>query len=891
MSRVLAMFRGAMRLEYRNQDIKLLRACSGEITRSSYRGMWIDPAALEVLEADPNPICHAVFVDEAGTLATPVRSLMVESHELDRDTGNLHFAFRVENFLRTGLDFDARLATWGARTSARPPERFVTVWQPDWPRVEEVPDHEAEDVWRGAIDFLTSHWNFGRTAFFRLSNPPSAVRDGGPELHLAHDRDVEVAITVYNPHLSTRQVADFAIQAEHSGVLMEVAPALQAMPRDGRSTVNVRCIEPGAAELRLAVMPDFQFSTYLPLRLDIQRDPANRSAAYRTLGPEWDDCLTELGSHLDHDRELHLSVLRLLERAFPAEPSLLFHRGRALYEMGRLAEAATLFGEALAIRETADVVAWDLFTALRNGAIDRVRNLLERLAGYLTRQDLFEGLVEVTRQLPSHVATDLVVMSRKLLSEDKVYRLVVAAAETVDNETSAFAVAAEMAEHDLQRALTFLIDQASTHAAWTRLREPIVEYAEALGNRDDVAEYLETYLSWRAAPAPEVLSRFRRFRHLLRAERQLEIAIDNSSQLFAAGGPSRLPAVELVLEAAELALRQGSLLLADNAIEKATGNLRADDPAPLIEHVDSIRERLLDSYDRLDLIRRGSDAYRARVYDRIRPFLADRVVAVIGERRHLPFLEEWDSRLRPRRLVPVALDDLSVLESLISADLVLIAARASRHQIPQLLIKRLRDAKALTIWSVSMPDDALDELSTHFPDVDLPSRRRHDERRFATVTASIDYAREHLVHVSLGRNVDRGVRTLDSGGAGPAVAVWEALEALEAYAQFKADAGFAGDFLAYCESAPSGASSVEPERVARHESRTVTQDTTLQRQRIFPVPAEVDPSGSVFMRDHVKLARTGSAPRLHFFDDTRGTTGKIHVGYIGPHLATSSDRT
>ncbi len=66
MSGVLGIFRGAMRLEYRNQNIKLLRACSGEITRSSYRGLWVDPAALEVLESDSNPICHVVFVDEMG---------------------------------------------------------------------------------------------------------------------------------------------------------------------------------------------------------------------------------------------------------------------------------------------------------------------------------------------------------------------------------------------------------------------------------------------------------------------------------------------------------------------------------------------------------------------------------------------------------------------------------------------------------------------------------------------------------------------------------------------------------------------------------------------------------------------------------------------------------
>jgi hypothetical protein len=34
------------------------------------------------------------------------------------------------------------------------------------------------------------------------------------------------------------------------------------------------------------------------------------------------------------------------------------------------------------------------------------------------------------------------------------------------------------------------------------------------------------------------------------------------------------------------------------------------------------------------------------------------------------------------------------------------------------LIKRLRDSRALVVWAVSLPDDALDELSTRFSDAD-----------------------------------------------------------------------------------------------------------------------------------------------------------------------------
>ena len=41
------------------------------------------------------------------------------------------------------------------------------------------------------------------------------------------------------------------------------------------------------------------------------------------------------------------------------------------------------------------------------------------------------------------------------------------------------------------------------------------------------------------------------------------------------------------------------------------------------------------------------------------------------------------------------------------------------------------------------------------------------------------------------------------------------------------------------------------------------------------------------MEAHIKLSNSDSlAPRIHFFDDTDGKSGKILVGYFGPHLDT-----
>jgi hypothetical protein len=41
------------------------------------------------------------------------------------------------------------------------------------------------------------------------------------------------------------------------------------------------------------------------------------------------------------------------------------------------------------------------------------------------------------------------------------------------------------------------------------------------------------------------------------------------------------------------------------------------------------------------------------------------------------------------------------------------------------------------------------------------------------------------------------------------------------------------------------------------------------------------------MEAHLKIAGGLLGPRLYFYDDTSGLTGKVHVGYIGAHLPTA----
>ncbi|MFE9412626.1 hypothetical protein ACFYN0_28115 [Streptomyces sp. NPDC006704] len=115
-----------------------------------------------------------------------------------------------------------------------------------------------------------------------------------------------------------------------------------------------------------------------------------------------------------------------------------------------------------------------------------------------------------------------------------------------------------------------------------------------------------------------------------------------------------------------------------------------------------------------------------------------------------------------------------------------------------------------------------------------------------------------------------------------AAKAWNALRALDSYAR-AARQGFNGGFYQHCTSDRPGTVNWPHKQLATAES-----DTTMNKwgtERIFTVPHAVDPSGRKEMQAHLKLDSKGStSPRIYFLDDTKGHTGQVIVGYIGPHL-------
>jgi hypothetical protein len=155
----------------------------------------------------------------------------------------------------------------------------------------------------------------------------------------------------------------------------------------------------------------------------------------------------------------------------------------------------------------------------------------------------------------------------------------------------------------------------------------------------------------------------------------------------------------------------------------------------------------------------------------------------------------------------------------------------------------------------------------------------------SSISDAIEQAREFLLQVVIPVGAERDIEELDQSPSGSSwgSATWRGFRALDAYS--RASSEVQGGFLQWCQLGGPDAWPATQKKYSAFESETVRTYEPFRRTRVLPVSTEVDPSGQIFMEQHLKIAEGGGeqAPRVYFYDDTGGTTGKVHVGFVGPH--------
>jgi hypothetical protein len=153
-----------------------------------------------------------------------------------------------------------------------------------------------------------------------------------------------------------------------------------------------------------------------------------------------------------------------------------------------------------------------------------------------------------------------------------------------------------------------------------------------------------------------------------------------------------------------------------------------------------------------------------------------------------------------------------------------------------------------------------------------------------TSTEAFELARKHLSGLVIPDSAAVALRELDAANEsqGWARSAWRAFRALNAYV---ADSGEYSGFWDWCEHSPASLWAASDKKLAMGESETVTKSRELREKRRFEVDPQVDPSGRKEMFSHIKVSEGGGQhiPRIYFLDDTKGLTGKVHIGFFGPH--------
>lgn len=162
--------------------------------------------------------------------------------------------------------------------------------------------------------------------------------------------------------------------------------------------------------------------------------------------------------------------------------------------------------------------------------------------------------------------------------------------------------------------------------------------------------------------------------------------------------------------------------------------------------------------------------------------------------------------------------------------------------------------------------------------LDLPSEVQEFAAEYLTMVVFPPGAAEHAEELDESVNARTWARL-----------TWQGLCALEEYA-LEVGAGTAtAGFYEWCRATSRWPTT----KLTMRESKSVRNNESWRTCRALPVSTDVRDDGMILMEAHLQVVPGGGAniPRLYFHDDTKGVTGKVHVGFYGPHSYMPNTKT
>lgn len=175
----------------------------------------------------------------------------------------------------------------------------------------------------------------------------------------------------------------------------------------------------------------------------------------------------------------------------------------------------------------------------------------------------------------------------------------------------------------------------------------------------------------------------------------------------------------------------------------------------------------------------------------------------------------------------------------------------------------------------------LDLLVTRLTDTGDVEQGRFQRQ---SISDTISATRHHSRYIEIPKTAEQSIEVLEASASS---VVWAAdlsrlFASMERYGHAVAKGKFNGNYLSWCQFAGD----YSDQKIAMNESESTLADPQLRVTRVFAISREVESNGMKLMAAHAKIQPKGGSqiPRVFFHDDTKGTTGKIHIGFVGPHF-------
>jgi len=883
---VIAFFRSCRRKTYRDQVIKSLRGLPGEHTHTTYRSQWLTSEVVEHFGSGRDFQALSILVDPLSELGLPSRLMIpVDEPKFDQTSDSWHFTFALGNFVSFGRKSERRLREWTGSDGSCPPNKFISMFDPDWAKYHEIDYRRSKREWKQLIDFVVENWpdDFRESVFLRPSRADDFRTVGtGPTIEARQSVELRINLDSYNPHLSDLQLAKKRLSVAVSDVMGDVA-GQPKLVIDDQITIPVTFLEPGVARIVIDVQPDAHFSTYVPITANVAADPSIDPTGPRVLGLQWRKFLSAYGIESILNREDTLQLFNRLSEAFEGEPELMVQRGMLHFRNRNFAAALDDFAKTLQRRNDPRAVWLSLIAALHLNDEVSAQGLLERATAIQSSEENTEAFASALShipELPDSVVEWFCEYPRVTTTDTTSLRMLTEMTKGERQQAALVAVLKEMSELSPRAALLESDRLLLNHPDWRDVRILRAKLALKVNALNVGGVDAEILLEYSGQEIPEYYDQLQALKRLIPPQRLPAILYANAQRVFASGKDDSIStAITIALEAADAAADIGDVaevqrclgFLETRLLENA-GDNRSFRPA--VHQVASRVSRLIEESQSLaQLIDIDAEAIAAEFkteYEgkpvvvfggRSNPTKESRLAACLGLSR-LDWISWQDSDApNPRRLLEVVAEGctlviISVDEGLIPTDL--------------LLQLRLRSVAICR---------SLDTLAGVFQSLRGLVEARHDIESYVpgTCEEALEWARLRCPNLEFSPKVGIRIAELDDGSQPDRVRkrIVEDLELLNRYAADAKSGGVGSGIRNWL-----ALNGFNLSHYALGESGSTTNNPRLREERTFPCSY-----GRIYMAEHLRLP--GEFPnegRIHFTTQYAARDGKVVIGYIGPHL-------